>query len=348
MGWESFARVNLCHRPTPLEPMERLSEALGGPRLFVKRDDCTGLGLGGNKTRKLEFLIGDAINQGADTVITTGGPQSNHARQTAAAAAKMGLDCVLVLPVISRWHGPLYETNGNLLLDRLFGAEIHILPGQGGVMAEVDRICEEKTAAGHTMYKIPVGGSSPVGALGYVAAGHEFAEQIDTAGIDVDAIVVTTGSCTTHAGLLVGLELAGKKTDVQGISIWRTADAATEVVGQRTQEIAELLGEPDVDVRAQVHVSGDYVGDGYGEPTDAMLEAVQLCARLEGLLLDPVYTGKAMAGLIDFVRKGRFRQGQNVVFWHTGGAPAVFAYESIFGAITEPVVRKDSETADRG
>ncbi|MFW6124773.1 MAG: D-cysteine desulfhydrase [Pirellulales bacterium] len=327
---ERFGRVGLCYLPTPLEPLARLSEHLGGPKLLVKRDDCTGLALGGNKARKLEFLLADALEHRADTVITTGGPQSNHARQTAAAAARLGLQCELVLPRASRWTSPLYETSGNVLLDDLLGASVHIVGAAAGP-ATIQHVAEQVRARGGTPYVIPVGGSTAVGALGYVAATRELLEQADRQGLQIDTIVVTTGSCTTHAGILVALHALGRSEKVIGMSIYYPAQRAAQVVREKARETAELLGVPHAGLEDRVVVTDDYLGPGYGEPTDAMVDAVRLTARREGLLLDPVYTGRAMSGLLDLVRAGRFGDTDNVVFWHTGGTPALFAYADLFG-----------------
>lgn len=343
---DSFARVKLCHRPTPLEPMDRLSKHLGVPRLWVKRDDCTGLAIGGNKTRKLEFLMADALAQGANTVITVGGVQSNHCRQTAAAAARLGLKCELVLPHISRYDSATYETNGNLLLDRLFGAAVHLVPGDGTdrtiAAPVIERVLEEVRARGDVPYLIPAGGSSPVGALGYVDAAFELARQAKSLGLDVGHVVVTTGSTTTHAGLVVGFagvrQTPGLDCDpiVHGISVYQRREPAIATVREKVRATAELLQLDDASLDERVNVTDDYLGGGYGEPTDGMLEAVSLAARYEGLLIDPVYTGKTLAGLIDMVRQGRFAKTDNVVFFHTGGTPALFAYREAFDKVLAP------------
>ncbi|MEX2113177.1 MAG: pyridoxal-phosphate dependent enzyme, partial [Pirellulales bacterium] len=264
---DRFARVELCHRPTPLEPMTRLSEHLGGPRLFVKRDDCTGLALGGNKTRKLEFLMADALAQGANTVITVGGVQSNHCRQTAAAAARLGLKCELVLPHISRYNSATYESNGNLLLDRLFGATLHVIPGDGTDRAiaapVIERVLQQVRARGDLPYFIPPGGSSPIGALGYVDAAFELARQAQQRALRVDHVVVTTGSTTTHAGLIVGFEGVRQSPEldcdpvVHGISVYQRREPALATVRQKVRETAELLGLDPAPLEERVHVTDD-------------------------------------------------------------------------------------------
>lgn len=324
-----FRRVSLAHRPTPLEPLDRLSALLGGPRLWVKRDDCTGLALGGNKTRKLEFLLADAVEQAADTVVTVGGVQSNHARQTAAAAARLGLKCELVLPAMSVGHGPAYDSNGNVLLDRLLGAKVHLVGDAAETSARIDEVLHRLRSEGRTPYLIPVGGSTPVGALGYVDAAFELVDQAAAREVPIDAVVITTGSCTTHAGVLVGLAAVDHPAPVFGISVNLNASKARDLVAQRAHETAELLSLNLRDLDRRVQVDDSYLGAGYGQPTDAMLEALQLLAQYEGLLLDPVYTGKTMSGLIDLVRRGRFAPTDNVLFWHTGGTPALFAYEAL-------------------
>ncbi len=330
MSLDRFQRVSLCHRPTPLEPLNRLSEHLGGPQLIMKRDDCTGLAGGGNKTRKLEFLIADALEQGADTVITTGGLQSNHARQTAAAAAKFGLKCELVLPRIVDRRDLLYESNGNILLDRLLGATVHVVNGRDEAEHRIQQLTEASGVHGAKAYFIPPGGSTPIGALGYVDAMLECLNQAEHAGLSPTHHVVVTGSGGTHAGLFVGLLHQNSEQRVCGFAIAHAAEQHKSVVRSLAGETAALLGlSRDVRIE-QILVDDEFRGPGYGEPTEAMLEAISLTARLEGILLDPVYTGKAMAGLIESIRRGRFRPTDQIVFWHTGGTPAIYAYQPLF------------------
>jgi len=341
MNLDRFPRVALCHRPTPLEPMHRLADHLGGPRLFVKRDDCTGLATGGNKARKLEFLLADALASGANTIVTVGGVQSNHCRQTAAAAAKLGLKCELILPHLSRFGSSTYDSGGNVLLDRLLGAVLHVAPDRESAAALTAAVLQQVRDRGDTPYFIAAGGSTPIGALGYVDAACEIAAQAQERQLRIDTIVVTTGSSTTHAGLVVGLEGLrrapglDRQTRVLGMSVYHPRDVAQATVRQRAHETAELMAFDDSpDSRAaldeNVIVNDDYLGGGYGEPTNAMVEAVALAARFEGLLVDPVYTGKTLSGLIDLVRRGFFGRDENVVFWHTGGTPALFAYREAF------------------
>lgn len=341
MDLSRFPRVLLCHRPTPLEPLRRLSEHLGGPAIYVKRDDCTGLALGGNKARKLEFLVADALAEQCDTLVTIGGLQSNHCRQTAAAAARYGLACELILPHLSRFKSPTYETSGNVLLDQLLGATLHVVASMEAAADRTREVLDAIRCRGGKPYFIPAGGSTALGALGYVDAARELADQAAAEQLRIDHVIVTTGSSTTHAGLVVGfhsLELCQDNyhaPPITGISVYQREQPATALVWQRAKETAELLGIPADGLEESVIVTDSYLGRGYGEPTEGMLEAVQLTARLEGLLLDPVYTGKTMAGLIDLVRQGRFRSTDNVVFMHTGGMPALFAYRDAFSSVLE-------------
>ncbi len=325
-----FPRVQLAHLPTPLEPLERLSDHLGGPRIYVKRDDCTGLATGGNKTRKLEFLLAEALDQGCDTIVTEGGRQSNHVRQTAAAAAKLGLACELVQQASHFWDDPDYDVTGNLFLDRLLGAELHAVPGEADRKEGMARVAEAITSRGGKPYVIPAGGSTPLGGLGYAGCAIEISAQAEALGIAVDHIVLASGSGGTQGGLVAGLLALGGAIPALGIDI----DADPEGVPARVRAIArgtaELLGVAGGVPEAAVAVNSDYAGEAYGAPTEAMVEAVTLLARLEGLLLDPVYSGKAMAGLIDLVRRGFFKSGDTVVFIHTGGIPALFAYRGAF------------------
>jgi L-cysteate sulfo-lyase len=322
-----FPRVRFAHLPTPLEPMPNLTLLLGGPQLYVKRDDCTGLATGGNKTRKLEFLIGDARAQGADTVITHGAVQSNHVRQTAAAACRYGLRCAALLERRVPGHGPAYETTGNVLFDRLFGADVRFVAADTDMDAACAGLAEETRARGGRPYYIPGGGSSAVGALGYVNAGLELLQQANDLGVRIDCVVHGTGSTGTQAGLLCGLEGANVGIDVLGICVRRPGPAQEEAVYRTASATAEHVGIRGSLERARVRANGDHLGPGYGIPTAGTIEAIRLAARHEGLLLDPVYTGKAMAGLIALCRNGFFSKGQNVVFVHTGGAAALFAYE---------------------
>lgn len=312
----SIPRLHFAHLPTPIEELPRLSATLGGPRLLVKRDDQTGLAFGGNKTRKLEFLVAEAQEQGAQMLISAGAIQSNHCRQTAAAAARFGFECTLVLT------GELpNQPSANLLLDQLFGAHIVNVADRN----DRDRILQETfdkaTAEGKKPYLVPYGGSSSTGALGYAFAVEEFLKQ----GIHADWIVFGTSSGGTHAGLVLGQSVFGFKGKVLGISIDESAEWLQKNVSALASSASEKLGERIEFAPADVAANADYCAAGYGVLTEAEREAVHLFARTEGLLLDPVYTGRAAAGMIDLIRKGFFKKDETVLFWHTGGQPALFA-----------------------
>ncbi|MEC5291180.1 D-cysteine desulfhydrase [Aurantimonas sp. C2-6-R+9] len=327
---QTFPRLALGHLPTPLEPMDRLSEHLGGPRIWVKRDDCTGLSTGGNKTRKLEFLMADALEKQADCVITQGATQSNHARQTAAAAAKLGLACHILLEDRTGSNDRQYNMNGNVLLDRLHGASVAMRPGGADMAAAMEALADELRAEGRRPYVIPGGGSNPVGALGYVAAAEELMRQADQIGFAIDAIVHATGSSGTQAGLVAGLAALESDVDLLGIGVRAPREKQEGMVYDLACRTMEHLGAGFVIERERVRANCDYVGPGYGLPTDGMREAVKLLARLEGLLFDPVYSGKGLDGLIDLVGKGRFDGARNVVFLHTGGSAGLFGYPETF------------------
>lgn len=329
-----FPRIRLGHFPTPLEPMDNLSRLLGGPRLWIKRDDCTGLSSGGNKTRKLEFLMADAQARQADVVITQGATQSNHARQTAAAAVKLGMRCHILLEDRTGSTEFNYTQNGNVLLDRLHGATVERRPGGSDMQAEMEAVAARLTQQGHRPYVIPGGGSNPVGALGYVNAALELINQSTEMGLRIDHLVHATGSAGTQAGLVVGLQAMNSAINLLGIGVRAPREKQENMVYDlacRTWAYMGLRGELQ---RGAVLANCDYVGGGYGVPTPGMVEAVTLLAQTEGLLLDPVYSGKGMAGLIDLVRKGHFEKDQNIVFLHTGGSAALFGYPGVFGLAT--------------
>ncbi len=330
-----FPKLHVAHLPTPFEPLDRLSALLGGPRIWVKRDDCTGLATGGNKTRKLEYLMADALHRDADTVITVGAVQSNHVRQTAAFAARLGLRCVVFLETRIRAEDVVHNSNGNMLLNRLFGAEISAVPvgtATDTLMAEAAQKCR---VAGGVPYVIPTGGSAPIGALGYVQAARELNRQVADLKLNVDEVVLATGSAGTQAGLQVGFRSCGFRAPVWGVSVGKAADVLEPIVLDLTRSTADYVGLGEDITADEVHVSSDYVGEGYGIPTPGVIEAVKLVAQTEGILLDPVYTGKAMAGLIDRIRRGHYRSGQNIVFWHTGGSVGLFAYADVFAVLDE-------------
>ncbi len=331
MNLARYPRVRLGHLPTPLEPMEALSKHLGGPSLWIKRDDCTGLSSGGNKTRKLEYLMAEAIAQKADVVITQGATQSNHARQTAAAAAKLGMKCHILLEDRTGFEDPAYNLNGNVLLDQLHGASISKRPGGTDMQAEMEVLAADQKKKGHRPYIIPGGGSNPVGALGYVNCAIELLAQANELGLRIDHLVHATGSAGTQAGLVTGLAALNSGIPVLGIGVRAPKDKQEANVFALAEKTAAFLGLPGVVKRGQVVANCDYVGQGYGLPTEGMVEAVKLMANVEGILLDPVYSGKGMAGLIDLVTKGHFKKTDNVVFLHTGGSVGLFGYPDTFG-----------------
>ncbi len=323
----NIPRLNFAHLPTPIEELPRLTKALGGPRLLVKRDDQTGLAFGGNKTRKLEFLVAEAQEQGAKMLISAGAIQSNHCRQTVAAAARFGFDCTLVLTG-ERPNQP----SANFLLDQLFGAEIITVSDR----KDRDRILQETfdnaVAAGKKPYLVPYGGSSPTGAMGYTFAMEEFMNQLkdlrglqDLGGLDIDWIVFGTSSGGTHAGLVLGQRLFNFKGRVLGISIDEPEIELKAHVSELASQASEKLGERINFTPDAVLATESYCQAGYGVFGAGEREAIKLFASNEGLLLDPVYTGRAAAGMIDLIRRGFFKKDETVLFWHTGGQPALFA-----------------------
>jgi L-cysteate sulfo-lyase len=330
MNMDSFPRVSLAHLPTPLEPLTRLSRYLGGPDIWIKRDDCTGLGSGGNKTRKLEFLIADALQRGADTILTLGAVQSNHVRQTAAAAARLGLACHALLETEVPCMEPSYVGSGNVLLDGLLGATVEYHEHGSDLPFIAAKRASELKKSGRRPYVIPVGGSNAIGALGYVDCARELVSQMQQAGLSARRLVHATGSAGTQAGLLVGLQESGIVLPLHGISV--SADEATQHAKVRAlvDDTAGLLGCSTIIEDTAIHVNDTWVGPGYGMPTEAMREAVRLGAEQEGILLDPVYSGKAMAGLIGMIRDGELAPGDAVVFLHTGGSAGLFAYDWFF------------------
>jgi L-cysteate sulfo-lyase len=325
-----FPKVRLGHLPTPLEPMDRLSEILGGPRLWVKRDDCTGLSSGGNKTRKLEFLMADAQSKGADTIITQGATQSNHARQTTAAAAKLGMECHILLEDRTGSNDHSYILNGNVLLDRLHGASVSKRSGGTDMNAEMQDFADSLIEKGKNPYIIPGGGSNAIGALGYVNCARELTEQASEIGLKVDALVHATGSAGTQAGLVAGLAAIQSDIHLLGIGVRAPKDKQEQMVFDLAQKTADHLDTGIKIERDKVRAICDYVGAGYGLPTDGMIKAVKLLAQSEGLLFDPVYSGKGLDGLIDQIKKGYFAGMDNVVFLHTGGSAALFGYPETF------------------
>ena len=308
-------RISIAHLPTAVEPLPRLTQELGGPRLLVKRDDQTGLAFGGNKTRKLEFLVAEAQKHEACTLITAGAVQSNHCRQTAAAAARFGFDCILILS----GERPS-QASGNLLLDRILGAQV-VWAQPEERDAVLHKTVQEAEVAGRKPYLIPYGGSNAVGATAYAFAMQELLGQ----GVEPDTIVFPSSSGGTQAGLVAGTRLFGFDGQVLGISVDEPAGVLKERVANLAGDVAELLGQ-DIGFSADaILVNDDFTGEGYGVMGDAEKEAIRLFARTEGLFLDPVYTGRAAAGLLSLIRNGFFQPNQTVLFWHTGGTPALFA-----------------------
>jgi len=322
-------RVNITHTPTLLERLPRLSNELGC-NLFVKRDDCTGLAGGGNKARKLEYLIADAQQQGADILVTVGGFQSNHARQTAAAAAKFGFDCELILEDVVGTPKADYYNNGNMLLDGLLGAKDHRLTPDEDCNDYAEALIDRLKSEGRKPYFIPMGGSNVIGSLGYVRCANEILQQVVTENIQIDQIVLATGSAGTQAGLLAGLIAANVDIPVLGITVSRTTEDQQQLVDTLLRKILSHLGINPNKAQGRVVTNGHYYGEGYGIPTSSMITAVKRCAKLEGLLLDPVYTGKAMAGIIDLCAKGVIEKNSHQLFLHTGGSQGLFGYREIF------------------
>jgi L-cysteate sulfo-lyase len=327
----NIPRLDLGFTPTPLEPLDRLSALFGGPRIWIKRDDCTGLATGGNKTRKLEFLMGDARSRGADTVITYGAVQSNHARQTAAACAKLGFECHLILSRRVTWRHAEYETSGNVLLDRLLGAHVHL--SEPADVAAVSRtLIDRLTRDGKRCYVVPTGGSNAIGALGYMRCATEIVEQSRGAGFQPDLIVHATSSGGTQAGLIAGLIAENIDCAVLGINVYDTQHARIE------RHLTRLLSEtmnyvnlaPDASARARiVH---EFLGEDYGIPTRQTIDAIATLAASEGILTDPVYSGKALGGFLAMIRRKDLSSCNNAVFVHTGGVASLPVYATAFGS----------------
>tara|TARA_R110002153_G_scaffold14940_2_gene53683 strand:- start:4305 stop:5342 length:1038 start_codon:yes stop_codon:yes gene_type:complete len=327
--FDLIPRAIITHSPTLLEKLPRLSSELGC-NLFIKRDDCTGLAGGGNKARKLEYLIADAQHQGADTLVTVGGFQSNHARQTAAAAAKFGFDCELVLEDVAGTPKTDYYNNGNVLLDSLLGAKIHTVSLGEDCSAYAETLIRSLKSAGRKPYFIPLGGSNVVGSLGYLRCANEILQQISAENIQLDQIILATGSAGTQAGLLAGLIAAKIDIPVLGIAVSRSTEEQQQLVDRLLRETLTYLGINPNEAQGKVVTNGNYYGEGYGIPTPAMITAVNRCAQLEGVLLDPVYTGKAMAGFMDLCSKGIIKHNSNQLFLHTGGSQGLFGYRETF------------------
>ena len=326
-----FKRVHLCHQPTALEEMPRLTKALKGPRLWIKRDDCTGLATGGNKTRKLEFLMADALEKGADIVVTQGAVQSNHVRQTAAAACKLGLDCYALLERRVPEKGPDYERTGNVLFDQIFNTRIEFRPAGLDMNAEARAVTERLRADGRKAYFIPGGGSNEIGALGYVSTAQELLQQCTAMQLETKLVVLSTGSAGTHAGMVAGFHALGCEIPILGISVRQPEKTQVENVYNLAMKTAAQLTDKPLP-RERVIVDDGYVGEGYGIPTETMVQATNMLAQNEGILLDPVYSGKGMAGLIGQIQSGQISKDGDVIFLHTGGSVSLFAYEDQFSS----------------
>lgn len=326
MNLAQFPRVKLCQAPTPLEFLPNLTKALGGPDIWIKRDDLTGMGGGGNKVRKLEYLAGEAVAKGANHLVTQGAVQSNHVRQTAAVAAKLGMRCTAILEHRIETNDSEYLNSGNVLLDRLMGITIEYRPGGTDMQAAIEEVGAKLENEGAKPYIIPGGGSNATGALGYVHVAAELVAQLNEQGLNIDVLVHATGSAGTQAGLVAGLHALNSPIPVLGIGVRNPRDKQEANVRKLAEATLQHLGITAPLPAAAVQANCDYVGAGYGIPTPGMVEAVQMVARTEGIFLDPVYSGKGMAGLIDLVRTGHFKKGQTIVFLHTGGSSGLFGY----------------------
>jgi L-cysteate sulfo-lyase len=330
MNLQDFPRVRLGHWPTPLEPMNRLAQHLGTSRLYIKRDDCTGLATGGSKTRKLEFLLGEAVQQGADTLLTQGAVQSNHVRQTAAAAAFAGMACEALLEERVKDAPADYHASGNVLLDQILGVRLHRVPGGTAMDVALESLAQKLREQGRKPYVIPGGGSNALGSLGYVDCVLELQRQCDAMGLRKPHLVHATGSAGTQAGLVAGVHALGLNWPVTGIGVRAPREPQEARVYDLAQRVLSLLGVTPALPRERVVADDRFIGGGYGVPTDGMVEAVKMLARTEGILADPVYTGKGLAGLLAMVRAGRFQPDEDVIFVHTGGATGLFGYVSTF------------------
>ena len=332
MNLSQFPRRRYTVGSTPIEKLERLSALYNGYAIYCKRDDLLGLAGGGNKTRKLEFLMADALLQGADTIITCGAVQSNHCRLTLAAAKKEGLECQLVLEQRVPNSYKRYASGNNFLFDLLGVEDVHVVEGGSDVAGKMAAVAEDLRAKGRKPYVIPGGGSNAIGGLGYVACAQEILQQTFKMGVNIDAIVTTSGSTGTHAGILTGIVGNNAQIPVIGIGINRKKEPQRQAVYDLCVKLSEKLNLKEAPTMDDVIVFDDYIGDGYSRVTEGMLEAVKLVARTEAILLDPVYTGKTMAGMLDLINKGYFKDKKNLLFLHTGGAPALYAYlEPFFG-----------------
>jgi L-cysteate sulfo-lyase len=331
LGWlQTVPRIDLGHGPTPLEPLPRLSQELGGPRIWLKRDDCTGLATGGNKTRKLEYLMADALEQGADCIVTYGAVQSNHARQTAAACAKLGLPCHLLLSQRVDWPHESYQVQGNVLLDRLLGASVHTNSLEDAATARKE-LLERLHREGRHVYEIPAGGSSAVGALGYTRCLQELITQCADQGVSHELIVHASASAGTQTGLVYGRSVLGLDSSILGINVFHPdPQTLKDRVTHLAVKMAERWPNAALIQPFDVQINHAYFGDGYGQPTEACIGAIHMAAQLEGVIFDPVYSGKALAALIDQINLGNLNHLDDVILIHTGGSASLAAYVDAF------------------
>ena len=331
MHLSNFSRLFFSHLPTRLEPLNNISKKLGGPTIWIKRDDCTGLAGGGNKTRKLEFLMADAVNKNATAIITQGATQSNHVRQTAAISAKLNLKCFVLLEDRTGFSDVNHNYNGNVLLDSLFGATIERRPGGSDMQKEMERYAEKLRQEQHlNPYIIVGGGSNAIGALGYVNCAMEIVSQANDMGLKIDSIVHATGSAGTQAGLVTGIKALNAKIPVLGIGVRLSKEDQEAKVLECAEATAQLLNLDSEIPPEEVVANCDYVGEGYGIPSQGTIDAINMLAQEEGILLDPVYSGKSFAGLIDLIAKGYFANQSNLIFVHTGGSQALSGYVEYF------------------
>ncbi len=330
---DKYPRAILSHTPTPLELLKNMSNHLGGAQIWIKRDDCTGLAMGGNKSRQLEYYIGEAISRQADTILITGAVQSNYARCAVAAARKYGMEVEVQLEDRTPDRPQEYHNSGNPYLMKMMGAKIHYYPDgedEEGADKSLFQMAEKLKNDGKNPYVIPLAGNhTPLGALGYVDCAQEMLQQFDQLNLQIDGIIIGTGSGMTHSGLVAGLRALGSKIPVYGFCVRRDRASQTERVFGKTKIVAEMIGHPDIITSDDIWVDDNMLRPGYGQLNSDVLNAIHKTAELEGILLDPVYTGKAMAGLIHLVSNKHFTADQTIVFLHSGGTPAIFGYPEI-------------------
>ena len=324
---EKFERIKLGHFPTPIEHLKNVSKFLGGPNIYIKRDDCTGLATGGNKTRKLEFLMPDAIKNNAELVVTLGAVQSNHARQTAAACALLGLKCLIILEQRLKDPPETYMNSGNVFLNKLFGADVKVCPKNENVFEYCEKYIQDIKSKGTNVYFIPGGGSNEIGSLGYVECMNEIMKENKK--YNFSQIIHATGSAGTQAGLLAGKKYFNSNIPINGICVRHDKKTQEDKVYNEAKETCKKI-ECDILEKSDVIAFDEYIGTGYGEPTEGMIEATKLLAKKEAILLDPVYSGKAFAGLIGLIRNKTFTKKDNILFIHTGGSVSLSAYEWAF------------------